>query len=32
MRELSPQDLQLEMEHLTRDEAMKAARFPAGGR
>src|ERR1700722_7356601 len=29
LRELLPQDLQLEIEHLTRDEAMKAARFLA---
>jgi uncharacterized protein (DUF2252 family) len=29
MRELLPQDLQLELEHLTRDEAMKAAWFLA---
>jgi uncharacterized protein (DUF2252 family) len=29
MRELLPQDLQLEIEHLTRDEAMKAAWFLA---
>jgi uncharacterized protein (DUF2252 family) len=29
LRELLPQDLQLEIEHLTRDEAIKAARFLA---
>jgi uncharacterized protein (DUF2252 family) len=29
LRELLPQDLQLEIEHLTRDESMKAARFLA---
>jgi uncharacterized protein (DUF2252 family) len=29
LRELLPQDLQLEIEHLTRDEAMKAAHFLA---
>jgi uncharacterized protein (DUF2252 family) len=29
LRELLPQDLQLEIEHLTRDEAMKAAWFRA---
>jgi uncharacterized protein (DUF2252 family) len=29
MRELLLRDLQLEIEHLTRDEAMKAARFLA---
>jgi len=29
LRELLPQDLQLEIEHLTREEAMKAARFLA---
>jgi uncharacterized protein (DUF2252 family) len=29
LRELLPQDLQLEIEHLTRDEATKAARFLA---
>jgi len=29
LRELLPQDLQLEIEHLTRDEAMKAAWFLA---
>jgi len=29
LRELLPQDLQLELEHLTRDEAMRAARFLA---
>ena len=29
VRELLPQDLQLEIEHLTRDEALKAARFLA---
>jgi uncharacterized protein (DUF2252 family) len=29
LRELLPQDLQLEIEHLSRDEAMKAARFLA---
>ena len=29
MRELLPQDLQLEIEHLTRDEATKAAWFLA---
>jgi uncharacterized protein (DUF2252 family) len=30
LRELLPQDLQLEIEHLTREEGMKAARFLAG--
>jgi uncharacterized protein (DUF2252 family) len=30
LRELLPQDLQLEIDHLTRDEAMKAAHFLAG--
>jgi uncharacterized protein (DUF2252 family) len=29
LRELLPQDLQLEIGHITRDEAMKAARFLA---
>lgn len=29
LREILPQDLQLKIEHLTRDEAMKAARFLA---
>jgi uncharacterized protein (DUF2252 family) len=29
LRELLPQDLQLEIEHLTREEAMKAAQFLA---
>ena len=29
MRELLPRDLQLGIEHLTRDEVMKAARFLA---
>jgi uncharacterized protein (DUF2252 family) len=29
LRELLPQDLQLEIEHLTREEAMKAALFLA---
>jgi uncharacterized protein (DUF2252 family) len=29
LRELLPQDLQLQIEHLTREEAMKAARFLA---
>ena len=29
MRELLPQDLKLEIEHLTREEAMKASRYLA---
>jgi hypothetical protein len=29
VRELPPQDLKLEIEHLTREEAMKASRYLA---
>jgi hypothetical protein len=28
LRELLPQELQLEIEHLTREEAIKVARYP----